>query len=208
MTNLDSVLLKSRDVTLLTKVHIDKAMVFPVIMYGCESWTMKKAEHRRIGAFRLWCWRRLLSIPCTAMRSNQSILKEINPEHSLGLMLKLQYFGHLMLGKSKGKRRSGWQRMRRSDSIPGSVDVNLSELWAISEGQEPCCAAAHGVAKSGSWLSSWTAAVIQVVVWVVDHVFISSVLFLLKLSQFREIINNQIYRNWEGVGSWGETVGS
>ena len=128
MTNLDS-MLKSRDVTLLTKVHIVKAMVFPVVTYGCESWTIKKAEHQITDAFELWCWRRHLRVPWTARRSNQSILKEINPEHSLeGLMLKLQYFGHLMqtddslqkslmLGKIKGRRRRGHQRMRWLMSI-------------------------------------------------------------------------------------------
>ena len=112
MTNLDSVL-NSKDIALPTKVCIEKAMSFPVVMYGCESWTVKKADHKRIDAFELWCWRRLLRVPWTARRSNQSILKKINPEHSLeGLMLKLQHLGHLMLGKTEGKRRRGWQRMR------------------------------------------------------------------------------------------------
>ena len=135
MTNLDSVL-KSRDVTLLTKIRLVKAMVFPVVMYGCESWTVKKAEHRRIHAFELWCWRRLLRVPWTARRSNQSILKEISPEYSLeGLTLKLrlQYLGHLMrktlmLGKMEGRRRSGQERMRWLDGIIDSVDMNLSRL--------------------------------------------------------------------------------
>ena len=141
MTNPDSIL-KSRDITLPTKVHLVKAMFFPVVMYGCESWTIKKVEHRRIDAFELWCWRRLLRVPWTARRSNQSILKEISPEHSLeGLMLKLklQYFGHLMqrtdsfektlmLGKTKGKRRRGRQRMRWLDSIISSMHMNLSKL--------------------------------------------------------------------------------
>ena len=139
MTNLDN-LLKSRDITLPTKVHLIKAMVFPVVMYGCESWTVKKAEHGRIDAFELWCWRRLLRVPWTARRSNQSILKEINHEYSLeGLMLKLklQYFGHLMrgadslektlmLGKIEGGRRNGLQRMRWLDGITNSMDMNLS----------------------------------------------------------------------------------
>ena len=139
-TNLDSIL-KSRDITLLTKVHIVKAMVFPVVMYGCESWTIKKAECLRIDAFELWCYRRLLRVPWTARRSNQSILKEINPEYSLeGLMLKLklQYFGHLlwrsnslektlMLGKTEGRRR-GWQRMRLLDGITDSMGMDLSKL--------------------------------------------------------------------------------
>ena len=139
MTNLDS-LLKSRDITLPTKVHLVKAMVFPVVMYGCESWTIKKAERWRTDAFEMWCWRRLLRVPWTARRSNQSILKEISPEYSLEgltLKLKLQYFGHLiqrtdslektlMLGKIEGGRRRGWQRMRWLDGITDSMDVNLS----------------------------------------------------------------------------------
>jgi len=139
MTNLDSVL-KSRDITLPTKIHIVKVMVFAVVMYRCESWTMKKADYQRIDAFKLWCWRRLLRVPWTARRSNQSILKEISPEYSLeGLMLKLQNFGHLiqkanslektlMLGKIKDKRRRGQQRMRWLDSITNSMNMNLSKL--------------------------------------------------------------------------------
>ena len=181
MTNLDSIL-KTRDITLPTKVCIVKAMVFPVVMYRCESWTIKKAEHQRTDAFELLCWRRLLRVPWTARRSIQSILKKISPEYSLVelmLMLKLQYFGHLMwstdslektpvLGMAEGGRRRGDRGWL--DGIIDSMNMSLSKLREMVKDREDCCAAVHGVAKSWTWLSDWTELSNEKYLWMLSTV--------------------------------------
>ena len=201
MTNLDSIL-KSRDITLPTKVHLVKAMVFPVFTYGSESWTMEKAECWRIDAFELWCWRRLLRVPWTARRSNQSLLKEINREYSLeGLMLKFQSFGHLMqrtdslektpvLGKTKGRRRRGWQRMGWLDSITDLTDMSLSKLQELVIDREVWCPAVHGVAKN------WTK-------WATElNQYIVSTMKVRILTYFYCCILSACCSAWLRVGIW------
>ena len=189
-TNLDSIF-KSRDITLPTKVCLVKAMVFPVVVYGCESWTVKKAEHWRIDAFELWCWRSLLRVPWTARRSNQSILK-ISPGISLeGMMLKLklQYFGHLMwrvdslektlmLGGTGGRRKRGRQRMRWLDGITDSMDMSLGELWELVMDREAWRAVIHGVAKSWTRLSDWTELITLSVLFLWDKCIVKKSILL------------------------------
>ena len=218
MTNLDS-LLKSRDVTLPTEACLVKAMVFLVVMYGCESWTIKKAERQRIDAFELWCWRRLFRVPWAARRSSQSVLKEISPEYSLeGLMLKLklQYFGHMMKGadslektlmlrKIEGRMRREWQRMIQLDDITNSMDTSLSQLREMVKDREAWCAAVHGVAKRHDWVTELNWERVLMVTSLDDQAVVGFVSLPLNALPWRAQWKHNLGGHWQG--GWMQKIG-